>query len=68
MESLPKTIHYTDALSLYGAPFGQGSGLTLEFISCTGSEQKLIDCSNVDYPEHYNYCHHSDGVGVRCCK
>lgn len=63
-----KSSIMVDALSLYGAPFGQGNGSILEHTSCSGSKLKLIDCSITDYSDYYGYCYHSDDVGVRCCK
>ena len=59
---------HTDALSLYGAQFGQGNGSILERIDCSGSELELINCNFTDYPYYYGYCNHAQDVGVRCCK
>ena len=61
---------FADALALYRARFGQGSGSILERTYCSGSELKLIDCSLIDYPDyyHYYYCDHADDAGVSCCK
>ena len=49
------------------AQFGQGSGSIVERFTCSGTEQRLIDCCYIlDEPD--GYCSHRRDVGVRCCK
>ena len=61
-------MFFADALALYNAPFGQGSGSILERTYCSGSELKLIDCNLIDYHDYYYLCDHADDAGVKCCK
>ena len=58
--------HYTYCIgtrTYYGASYGRGRGpIHLDDVRCTGSEQRLIDCS-------YNGgldCSHAEDVSVYC--
>ena len=49
----------------YNAFYGQGSGsIWLNGLSCTGNEQRLLDCTAL--PIGSNNCGHSDDAGVVC--
>ena len=51
------------AVPLSGMNFGQGLGETIEYIACTGTEKRLIDCTFRHVPN--SQCTHG---GVRCGK
>ena len=45
--------------------FGEGSGsIFLDEVSCTGSEERLVDCpaNNI----HTHDCDHTEDAGVQC--
>ena len=47
------------------AYFGRGSGhILLDNVRCTGTEPRLLDCSNIGIGVHN--CDHSEDAGVRC--
>ena len=59
----------TQALCYGDSTFGQGTDLSiLERVNCQGTETLLINCTLIDYQDHYGYCFHSDDAGVRCGK
>ena len=48
-----------------GGTYGHGSGpIYLDDVGCTGSESRLIDCSNGGWGDHN--CGHSQDAGVYC--
>ena len=57
----------TGAESFPNAHFGRGTGpLLLGQLSCTGSEQTLLNCSHSGIGRASYYCRHDDDVGIRC--
>ena len=51
--------------ALSNAPFGAGTGdIQLDDVSCTGAEDRLIDCGNNGIGMHN--CQHFEDAGVRC--
>ena len=56
---------YTGAIAFANAKYGQGAGVVmLDHVMCTGTEDKLTDCSNDGIG--VASCAHKDDVGVRC--
>jgi len=54
----------TVATAYSNAAFGQGSGpILLDNVGCTGSQNRLIDCT---HSTHTSDCNHSEDAGVRC--
>ena len=54
----------TGATAFREARFGEGSGsIVLDDVSCTGSEERLVDCSANDDTDG---CTHSEDAGVQC--
>ena len=48
-------------------PFGQGSGpIFWDDVQCTGTEQRLEDCSHLSTPAGSEDCIHDEDVGVAC--
>ena len=59
------TLLSTDAVAFGSAHFGAGTGtIYLDGVSCTGSENNLIDCSR--NPSVSCSLGHSEDAGVRC--
>ena len=53
------------AIPYYYGHFGQGVGdIFLAHVSCSGSEQRLVDCSFTYAPT--SGCYHYEDAGVRC--
>ena len=62
---LDHSNYITDAIARPLAFFGQGSGdILLDNVGCTGTEDRLIDCSNNGIGVHN--CTHSEDAGVTC--
>ena len=58
---------HTDAVSYRSSYFGQGTGhILLDSVSCTGSEDHLLDCLNDGLNVHD--CTHHEDASVTCCK
>lgn len=56
---------YSDAVARTGAYYGQGSGaILLDDVSCSGFENKLIDCTHRGIG--INDCVHYEDAGVVC--
>ena len=54
----------TDVVAFTTANFGTGTGpVYLDSVTCSGSENNLIDCPRNSYSSCYYY---SGGAGVRC--
>ena len=54
-----------DAVAYGGALYGQGTGpIWLEELACSGSEDRIIDCSHPPLGTHN--CDHIHDVGVIC--
>lgn len=57
----------TGAIQKQSAPYGRGSGnIVLDDVNCTGPETFIGCCVHNGYMVHN--CHHSEDVGVVCCK
>ena len=55
----------TGAISHSGATFGQGSGsIWLDDIGCSGTEERLLDCTIPAVGLHN--CRHNEDAGVSC--
>ena len=66
-DTVVKLCMYTGAESFLNAHFGRGTGpLLLNQLSCTGSEQTLLNCSHSGIGRTSYYCGHDDDVGIRC--
>ena len=48
------------------ATFGEGRGLIIESVSCSGTERNLTACQLRDDPD--GYCSHGEDAGVQCCE
>ena len=60
-------IMHAGARAYPNAYFGQGTGaLLLDRLSCTGSEQALLNCSHSGIGVTTYYCGHDDDAGVGC--
>ena len=46
--------------------FGMGTGMIIEQIRCSGTEQRLVDCTIRDVTD--GECNHNEDAGVRCGK
>ena len=54
----------TVALAYPYAYFGLGTGpVALTNVNCDGSENNLLDCRYISFPDFYN---HNDDAGVKC--
>lgn len=59
-------IYCEDAVPVRSAFFGQGTGtILLDDLSCTGTEQTLLNCTNGNRLSSSN-CDHSEDAGVKC--
>ena len=55
----------TDSVALNSAHFGAGTGsIFLDGLGCSGSEQRLIDCSRSSTVSCFSG--HNEDAGVRC--
>ena len=55
----------TDAVAFSGAHFGAGTGtIFLDDLGCSGSEQRLTDCSRSSTVSCFSG--HNEDAGVRC--
>ena len=61
-----RQLGFTAATSApVGASFGQGIGLTqMDDVSCSGSEERLVDCSYLGSTSEN--CGHGEDAGVAC--
>ena len=60
-------LHSTGAISLNNAYYGSGTGpILIDYVSCTGNEQFLANCTNRGIGVTSSSCGHDDGAGVQC--
>ena len=59
--------HFTGGIPFINAHFGSGTGPALiDFVSCTGNEQFLANCTNRGIGITSSWCGHDDDAGVQC--
>ncbi len=61
--------NYRDGRALYGSDVYDGSyaqPIWFRYLRCTGTESALHKCIYDPIGYLYNYCYHSDDVGLRC--
>ena len=59
-----KCINFAGAQAINYGYFGAGTGpIPYRYFTCTGRENRLIDCRKDSYTR---YCSHSYDAGVRC--
>lgn len=57
--------HATGAIPVANAHYGRGTGaILLDYVSCTGNEQFLANCTNNGVG--ITSCGHYNGAGVKC--
>lgn len=55
------------AIAVFRAGYGQGIGpIWLDYIYCTGSEENISSCADVNTDTFPTYCYHSEDAGVIC--
>ena len=59
-------MHVLDAQALSYGSFGSGSGSIFEYVSCSGTEMALTECTTIK--NYYGNCTHSHDAGLRCGK
>ena len=61
-----KITHYTGAVALSNAAYGQGSGsVLLTSLQCAGNETFLVNCSGAGFLNSQT-CQHTRDAGVMC--
>jgi len=61
-----RELGFRSGRAIISAGFGQGSGpIWLDSVQCTGSESKLVSCSNLGINVTRS-CSHAEDAGVRC--
>ena len=61
------TYFHLGAIPFLNSYFGSGSGpIWLDFVSCDGEEENLLNCSHNGFGVTSYYCDHLDDVGVQC--
>ena len=65
-KSSPPILHYfVGPIPYTNAFYGRGSGpIWLQYLSCTGNETNLLNCSHSGIG--VSYCNHRSDVGVQC--
>ena len=59
--------HATGAIPFENAYFGRGTGaVLLDYVSCTGNEQFLANCTNNGVGITSSFCSHYHDAGVHC--
>ena len=59
--------HATGAIPVANAHYGRGTGaILLDYVSCTGNEQFLANCTNNGVGITSSNCDHGDDAGVQC--
>ena len=59
--------HATGAIPFVNAYFGRGTGaILLDYVSCTGNEQFLANCTNNGVGITSSFCSHYRDSGVHC--
>lgn len=61
-------IYVLDAQALTYGSFGSGSGSTLDYVLCSGTEMALTECTLTKNYYLLGYCTHSHDAGLRCGK
>ena len=73
--ALTQSVHYfgnavivsSGAIPLSNAYFGRGTGaILIDYVSCTGSEQFLANCTNNGIGITSSFCNHNQDAGVQC--
>ena len=60
-------LHSTGAIPLSNAYYGSGTGpVLIDYVSCTGNEQFLANCTNRGIGVTSSWCGHDDDAGVQC--
>ena len=60
-------LHSTGAIPLTNAYYGSGTGaILIDYVSCTGNEQFLANCTNNGIGVTSSSCGHDDDAGVQC--
>ena len=60
-------FHFTGAIPFTSSYFGRGTGaILIDYVSCTGNEQFLANCTNNGIGVTSTWCSHYSDVGVRC--
>ena len=64
-EVVCRQLGYNLTSAYHGAHFGQGTGpIWLDNVQCTGSESRLVNCTNRGIGIHN--CKHHEDAGVAC--
>ena len=73
--ALTQSVHYfgnatvvsAGAIPLYNAFSGRGTGaILIDYVSCTGNEQFLANCTNNGLGITSSFCSHYQDAGVQC--
>ena len=60
-------LHFTGAIPFINAHFGRGTGpVLIEYVSCTGNEQFLANCTNRGIGITSSSCNYYHDAGVQC--
>ena len=60
-------FYFTGAIPFTSSYFGRGTGaILIDYVSCTGNEQFLANCTNRGIGITSTWCSHYSDVGVQC--